>query len=153
MWTGKDWVILLHLPTPEITSTEACAPIWNPICLDEREKDREVDFNLLPIFRQRLNDSALLWTTGRTCSAAWAAVLTESQNQSGWKRPLGSRSPTYDWTPPSQLDHGIQCHIQCFSVTKLFLMSNLNLPKYRLGLCPLILSLIARKKRPTPRYL
>lgn len=28
------------------------------------------------------------------------------QKQLGWKRSLGSSSPTYDWAPPCQLDHG-----------------------------------------------
>lgn len=33
-------------------------------------------------------------------------------NQLGWKRPLKTSSPTYDQTPPHQLDHGTKCHIQ-----------------------------------------
>lgn len=40
--------------------------------------------------------------------------ITESENQLGWKRPVGS-SPTYDPTPPCQPDHGTELslsHVQ-----------------------------------------
>lgn len=36
--------------------------------------------------------------------------LTDSQNL-GWRRPLRSLSPNFDWSSPCQLDHG-KCHIQ-----------------------------------------
>lgn len=40
--------------------------------------------------------------------------FTESQNRLGWERPLRSSSPTSDWSPSCQLDHGTECHIQAF---------------------------------------
>lgn len=50
---------------------------------------------------------------------SWTAVplnvcpFTESQNHFDWKGPLRS-SPTFDWTPPCQLDYGTKHHVQSF---------------------------------------
>lgn len=42
------------------------------------------------------------------------SLITESQDQLGWKRPLRSPSPTYALTPPCQLHHGTKCLFQYF---------------------------------------
>lgn len=47
----------------------------------------------------------IVWQEGR---------ITESQNQLGRRRPLNVLSPTFDWTPPCQPDHGTDCCIQSF---------------------------------------
>lgn len=36
------------------------------------------------------------------------------QDQWGWKRPLGTSSPTSDQPPPRQPDHGTECYIYSF---------------------------------------
>lgn len=37
-----------------------------------------------------------------------------SQNEFVWERRVRSSSPTYDLTPPHQLTHGTECHVQSF---------------------------------------
>lgn len=49
MWTGKDWAILLHLPTACTRSAEVCAPMLEL-------NDREVDYN----FYQYLGEDLIL---------------------------------------------------------------------------------------------
>lgn len=43
-----------------------------------------------------------------------AVVITESWNDSGWKRPLSPSNPTCDRSPPCQSDESIECNIQSF---------------------------------------
>lgn len=50
----------------------------------------------------------------RETAGAPGQIITESQVQFGWKRPLRSSSPTYDRAPPCQLDHSTECHVQSF---------------------------------------
>lgn len=38
--------------------------------------------------------------------------ITEPQNQSGWKKTLRLLSPTFNLTPPFQLDQNNKCHVQ-----------------------------------------
>ena len=38
----------------------------------------------------------------------------ESQNYSGWKRPVRSASPTINPIPPCLLNHVLKCHIHMF---------------------------------------
>lgn len=42
-------------------------------------------------------------------------IVTESQNQLCWERPLRSSSPTHDLTPPWQWNHGTECCIQSWT--------------------------------------
>lgn len=42
----------------------------------------------------------------------------ESQNQLGWKKPLGSLRPTCDQTPPYHLDRGTQCFVQSLNASR-----------------------------------
>lgn len=89
----------------------------------------------------------------------------------GWKLPPRSSCPTFDWTPPCKLNpkHCVpHCHFfinsrdsdsttclgstfQCLTtlwVKKLLRMSNLNLPRCNLRVCPLLLLVAESSKIP-----
>jgi len=53
---------------------------------------------------------------GSTASQHRYLLLLESQNHSGWKRPLRSSSPTVAPTPPCLLNRVLKCHFVIFVI-------------------------------------
>lgn len=99
------------------------------------------------------------WDMRDCVRVSWNHRITKSWNQLGCRRPPRSPSPTFDQTPPYQLNHSSKCclrwhleHLPGWPIPRpnhLFSDKNLpDIPWCILSLCLLVLSLIAWEKRP-----
>lgn len=63
------------------------------------------------------------------------AQIMESQNHLGWKKPLSSLNPDFDWSPHCHLNQSTQYHIQkfleCFQGWSLHLSPGKSIPMFK----------------------
>lgn len=115
IWQLQLWRQRLGFNSLTQSQVQTYSTAYNPNKLPEGKMLRsssESSFVSADILEEATSHLSIASLASQQAAATHGGPRTMVQNPRGWKTPLGSSHPTYDWSPPCHPNQSTGCHIQ-----------------------------------------